>query len=147
MTVAMIPAANPTLYKGNTLYYFAKCTWVERGGSTKPIMSPTARAMAIRITTGRLPTCIIWVMMGELRCRKSQYNALRMDVLWYLAYGYTPAKIAQMLSRFAKQRETEHQTAGSDGVAVHIHTHEVDDANTHKSQCTGVDEGPPLKRV
>ena len=44
---------------------------------------------------------------------------------------------------FAKQRETEHQTAGSDGVAVHVHTHEVDDTNTHKSQCTGVDEGRP----
>jgi len=30
---------------------------------------------------------------------------LRMDVLWYLAYRYTPAKIAQMLSRFLPNSE------------------------------------------
>ena len=63
MTVAMMPAANPTLYKEYPLC--AKCTWVERGGKTKPITSPTARAIASRITNGRSPTCIIWVMIGE----------------------------------------------------------------------------------
>ena len=43
----------------------------------------------------------------------------------------------------AEQREPEHQAAGCDGVAVHVHAHEVDNANAHKCQGAGIDEGSP----
>ena len=41
------------------------CTWVAKGGSTKPITRPVKMQRMIRAATGRWGICMTWVIMGE----------------------------------------------------------------------------------
>ena len=43
----------------------------------------------------------------------------------------------------SKQGKTEHQAAGSDCMAIHIHAHKVDDPDAHQGQHACVNQSSP----